>query len=216
MPRASRKAQEEHLASRDPVLGALIAATRLPPLRRASRVPGRIGAHHFETLLTSIICQQISDRAAAAIAGRFRALYGGRAPSPEELLATPVADLRGAGLSGAKAAYLRDLAARVRDGRLDLAHIATMPDEEAMRELVAVKGIGPWTAEMFLIFSLGRPDVFSFGDVGLINAMTRLYRLRKPASRERLARIVRRWAPYRSLAARYLWASLDGSGNAWS
>jgi len=214
MPRTSQRAAAAYLAERDPVLGALIASTRLPTLRRASSATRQAGTH-FSTLVISILSQQISDKAAGAIAARFRALYGGN-PAPEELLATPDPQLRAAGLSGAKVAYLKDLAARVLDGRLDLAHVASLPEDEVMRELMAVKGIGPWTAEMFLIFSLGKPDVFAFGDVGLVNAMVRLYGLPTPPPRAELAAITERWRPHRSLAARYLWASIDGSGGAWN
>ena len=215
MPRVSRKDQEAYLSSRDPILGAVIAGVSLPKLVR----PGGIASgpnRHFATLAISIISQQISDKAAGAIANRFRALYGGLNPTPAQLAATSDEDLRGVGLSGSKVRYLKDLSGHVLDGRLDLERIAALPEDEVMRELVAVKGIGPWTAEMFMIFSLGMPDVFSFGDVGLVNAMVRLYRLRKPASRKRLETISKRWSPYRSLAARYLWASSDGSGGAWN
>lgn len=210
----SQKEQAAYLAARDPVLGEVIARIRLKPLRRATD-PGHQGAAgHFRTLVTSIVGQQISLAAAESIMRRIEEGFGG-SPSPEQLVeATPEA-LRDLGLSRAKAAYLQDLAARVLDGRLDLAHVASLPDDEVLRELVAVKGIGPWTAEMFLMFSLRRPDVFSFGDVGLVNAMARLYRLRKPVSRARLARISARWKPYRTLAARYLWASLGEAGGTW-
>lgn len=213
MTRISQKAQAAYLAERDPVLGAVIARVKLRPLRRATD-PGAAGPlGHFRTLVTSIVSQQISLQAATAIMGRLLDRLDG-VPTPEGILALSDAELRALGLSASKAGYLRDLALHVQDGRLDLPHLATLPDDEVMRELVAVKGIGPWTAEMFLMFSLRRPDVFSFGDVGLVNAMAKLYRLRKPASRARLERIARAWIPYRTLAARYLWASL-GESDTW-
>ncbi len=212
MTRVSQKAQAAYLAARDPVLGAVIARVKLRPLRRATDPASSGPLGHFRTLVTSIVSQQISLKAAAAIMGRLLDRLGGT-PTPEGVLALPESELRALGLSASKAAYIRDLAQHVLDGRLDLPHIATLPDEEVMRELVAVKGIGPWTAEMFLMFSLRRPDVFSYGDVGLVNAMTKLYRLRKPVPRQRLERIVRNWAPYRTLAARYLWASLGEPDN---
>ncbi len=210
----SQKAQAAYLSERDPVLGAVIARIRLKPLRRATD-PG-IGdtTGYFRTLVTSIVSQQISLAAAASIMRRVLDHFEG-APTPEALLHVSHETLRSLGLSNSKVLYLKDLAAHVADGRLDLARVASLPDEEVMRELVAVKGIGPWTAEMFLMFSLRRPDVFSYGDVGLVNAMVRLYRLRRPVSRARLERIVNRWAPYRTLAARYLWASLGESGDTW-
>lgn len=210
----SQKAQEAYLAERDPVLGEVIARIRVKPLRRPTD-PGASGtAGYFRTLVTSIVGQQISLAAAESIMRRIEAHFGG-SPAPAQIRDAVHEDLRGLGLSNSKAAYLKDLAAHVLDGRLDLEHVATLPDDEVMRELVAVKGIGPWTAEMFLMFSLRRPDVFSYGDVGLVNAMTRLYRLRKPVPKARLERIVRRWAPYRTLAARYLWASLGESSDTW-
>lgn len=214
MARVSQKEQARYLAARDPVLAQVIARVRLKPLRRVTDPGTGDLAGYFRTLVTSIVSQQISLAAAASIMRRLLELFGGE-PTPAKVLRAPVGKLRAAGLSASKAAYLRDLAAHVKDGRLDLAHVASLPDEEVMRELVAVKGIGPWTAEMFLMFSLRREDVFSYGDVGLVNAMARLYRLRKPASRARLERIVRKWAPYRTLAARYLWASLDESAENW-
>lgn len=216
MPRVSQTAQSAYLAERDPVLAEVIRRVKLPPLKRAGAVKDRAGAHHFATLTTSIICQQISNAAAATIVKRFRDLFGGTDPEPAQVRKVSPEKLRAAGLSGSKVLYIKDLAEHVLDGRLDLEHVATLPDGELMRELVAVKGIGPWTAEMFMIFSLERADIFSYGDVGLVNAMSRLYRLRKPPSRARLERIVKNWSPYRSLAARYLWASLDAPGSAWN
>lgn len=214
MARVSQKEQAAYLTARDPVLGRVIATIRLKPLRRATD-PGAAGRDgYFRTLVTSIVSQQISLAAAVSITRRLHGRFEG-SPVPEQLLGASVDQLRSVGLSNSKALYLRDLAAHVADGRLDLAHVASLPDEEVMRELIAVKGIGPWTAEMFLMFSLRRPDVFSYGDVGLVNAMAWLYRMRKPVSRKRLEGIVKRWAPYRTLAARYLWASLGESGENW-
>ncbi len=215
MPRVSQKAQAQYLSERDPVLARVIEHVKLPPLRAAANIEDRIGAHHFDTLTISILSQQISSKAATTIAGRFRDLFGRRHPTPREVLDAPDETLRSAGLSGSKVMYLKDLAARVIDGRLDLDHVATLPDDEVMRELVAVKGIGPWTAEMFLIFSLRKQDIFSYGDVGLVNAMVRLYDLKEPITKKKLEKIVVAWAPYRSLAARYLWASTDAPGGLW-
>lgn len=211
--RVSQKQQAAYLAAQDPVLGEVIARVRLRPLRRAADPGGTGASGYFRTLVTSIVGQQISLQAAASIMRRVLERFGEH-PTPAQLLAAPVPELRALGLSESKARYLKDLAAHVADGRLDLVHVASLPDEEVMRELVAVKGIGPWTAEMFLMFSLRRPDVFSYGDMGLVNAMVRLYRLRKPVSRARMERIAKRWAPYRTLAARYLWASL-GEADTW-
>lgn len=214
MAKVSQKKQEAYLAERDPVLGAVIARITLKPLRRATDPGGTSTTAYFQTLVTSIIGQQISLAAASSIARRVHEHFEG-SPTPEQLLDAPHESLRSLGLSNSKVIYLKDLALHVSDGRLDLDHVATLSDEEVVRELVAVKGIGPWTAEMFLMFSLRREDVFSYGDVGLINAMIRLYRLRKPPSKVRLQRIVNRWAPYRTLAARYLWASLSENSELW-
>lgn len=214
MARVSQKAQAAYLAAQDPVLARVIAGIHLKPLRRATDPGTGDTAGYFRTLVTSIVSQQISLAAAASIMRRILERFDG-VPTPEKILAITHDELRSLGLSNGKALYLKDLAAHVQDGRLDLAHVASLSDDEVMRELVAVKGIGPWTAEMFLMFSLRRPDVFSYGDVGLVNAMVRLYRLRKPVSRQRLEKIVKKWTPYRTLAARYLWASLGESGESW-
>lgn len=214
MPRVSQKQQAAYLAERDPVLGQVIARVSLKPLRRATDPGTGDTTGYFRTLVTSIVSQQISLAAAASIMRRLQEVIGEN-PTPDAVLGASVEALRAAGLSGSKVVYLKDLAAHVQDGRLDLAHVASLSDAEVMRELVAVKGIGPWTAEMFLMFSLRREDVFSYGDVGLVNAMTCLYRLRKPVSKQRLEKIVKKWVPYRTLAARYLWASLDEPDSTW-
>jgi DNA-3-methyladenine glycosylase II len=135
--------------------------------------------------------------------------------TPEAITDAKEEDLRSAGLSAAKVSYVRDLAERTRTGVLDLERVSTLADEEIYKELVAVKGIGPWTAEMFMIFALRRDDIFSPGDLGLINAMIKLYRLRKPVSKKRIEQISRKWSPYRTLASRYLWASLEAGDGTW-
>lgn len=206
MARLSQRAQAAYLTERDPVLGEVIASVSLKPLKRIND----FADDYFATLLRSIISQQISTKAAASISSRFLDVFKGVTPTPKQLLKMNDDKLRSAGLSASKVTYLKDLAAHVADGRLDLVHVATLPEDEVMRELVAVKGIGPWTAEMFMMFSLRKDDVFSYGDLGLVNSITRLYKLRKPVTRARLEKIVNNWRPYRTLAARYLWAHLDG------
>ena len=206
MARLSQRAQAAYLTERDPVLAKVIASVSLKPLKRTND----FADDYFVTLLRSIISQQISTKAAASISARFLNLFKGVAPTPKQLLKMNDDKLRSAGLSGSKVTYLKDLAAHVADGRLDLVHVATLPEDEVMSELVAVKGIGPWTAEMFMMFSLRKDDVFSYGDLGLVNSITRLYKLRRPVTRARLEKIVNNWRPYRTLAARYLWAHLDG------
>jgi DNA-3-methyladenine glycosylase II len=195
-----------HLRASDPVLRDLIDS--LGPLdadaRRRGRPPDAYGA-----LLRSIVGQQLSTRAARAIHGRLTEHFGGRTPTPAELLADDPESLRSVGLSRRKVEYLRDLAARVEDGRLELDRLAELPDEKVTAELVQVKGLGPWTADMFLIFHLGRPDVLPVGDLGMRAAVRRVYGLEELPDSEELRRMGEPWRPHRSLAALYLWRSLD-------
>lgn len=141
--------------------------------------------------------------------GRFLALFKGTFPAPKEILKIDEEKIRACGISYSKISYIKDLARHVEEKKIDLEKIEQMKNEEAILALTAVKGIGRWTAEMFLIFSLEREDVFSHGDLGLKNAIKQLYGLRKHPSPERARAISDKWKPYRSLASRYLWASLD-------
>lgn len=159
-------------------------------------------------LVDSICSQQLSVKAATTILGRVAALGAQGRPGPAEVLALPEEALRGAGLSGAKTRYVRDLAARWLDGSLPHARIPTMPDDEVVAALTQVRGIGVWTAEMVLIFALGRPDVLPVGDLGIRVAAQRLYDLPERPGPEELRRIAEPWRPYRTLASRYLWRSL--------
>lgn len=188
-----------HLRDADPILGALIE--RIGPLEQ------RLEADAYVSLAGSIVAQQLSDRAASTIWSRLVAALGGD-PSPERILAAEDATLRGAGLSASKASFLRDLASRVADGSLDLARIATLPDDGVIAELTTVKGIGRWTAEMFLIFSLGRPDVLAIDDGALRATVAWLYRLDGEDGRAAIVRIGEAWAPYRTCASLYLWNGL--------
>lgn len=163
----------------------------------------------YKALVHSIMSQQLSSKAAATIARRFAELFGGKFPTPEQVLDIPADKLRSAGLSGMKVSFIRDLAGRVHDGTLHLDALAAMTDEDVIIELTKVKGIGRWTAEMFLMFRLHRPDVLPLGDLGIINAMKKAYRLRKPPTPARMTKIGETWRPYRSIACWYLWASLD-------
>ena len=159
--------------------------------------------------MRSIVGQQLSVKAAATIYGRVTELYGGSTPTPAQLIATDPEDLRAAGLSYSKAAYLRDLAERIEDGDLDLAALPELNDKEVGEMLIQVKGLGQWTVDMFLMFHLGRPDVLPVGDLGIRRAAEQAYGLRKLPSPERLKRLARPWRPYRTLACLYLWESLD-------
>ena len=165
----------------------------------------------YEALARAIVGQQLSTKAAASIWSRLIDLFDGRTPTPEELLRKRATTLRKAGLSNAKVAFLRDLAAQVKDGSLDLAHLAELSDEDIVAELVAVKGIGLWTAEMFLIFHLGRQDVVSAGDLGIRRAVQIAYGLDELPGPEEMERISEAWRPHRTLACLYLWRSLDNA-----
>jgi len=162
----------------------------------------------FQSLVETIIYQQLAGGAADAIYGRFVKIYR-RFPRPSQLLATKDARLRAAGLSSRKIEYLKDLATRVSDGRLKLGLLPEMPDEEVIEQLEKVKGIGRWTAEMFLIFCLGRLNVLPVGDLGLRKAMQKAYSLSELPSPENMRTIAQPWNPYCSIATWYMWKSLE-------
>jgi DNA-3-methyladenine glycosylase II len=170
---------------------------------------GRPRREHFAELARAILYQQLAGRAAAAIHGRFAALFDGQSPTPEAVLALPVDALRGAGLSASKAASIRDLAEKVLDGSVQLDRIARLPDDEVVRELTLVRGIGPWTAEMFLIFQLGRLDVWPVGDYGVRKGYALLYGLAEPPAPNDLLLLGDRFRPYRSIAAWYCWRAAE-------
>ena len=200
----ARKARA-HLRRVDPVLARVIDA--VGPYRPADRSAGT----HFEALIRAIVFQQLSGKAAATIHGRFVELFPDARPVPEVLLGIPDETLRGVGLSRQKIGYLRDLAARVHRGELPLEHVDGLSDEELIAHLVQVKGIGKWTAQMFLMFRLGRADVLPDLDLGIQNAIKRAYRKRKCTPKDVL-RIGAKWTPYSSVACWYLWRSLDNGG----
>jgi DNA-3-methyladenine glycosylase II len=203
--RASPKIVAE-LAAADPVIARLIdehGAVVRRDLRRER--PGDA----YGALLRSIVGQQLSTKAARTIYGRMLELFDGHAPTPKQLLAADPDAIRAAGLSRPKIAYLRDLAQHVEDGQLELERLHDLPDDEVIEQLTAVKGIGDWSAHMFLMFHLGRPDILPVGDLGIRNAVKAQYRLRKLPDPKRLERIARPWRPYRTLACLYLWSSLD-------
>jgi DNA-3-methyladenine glycosylase II len=193
-----------HLSAADPVMAHLV--------QERGRLVLPATDDYFFTLLESIVSQQLSSKAAATIMSRILSLFPGKeSPDPDSVLALPDQAFRDAGLSWSKVSYVKDLAARVTSGRLPLDHIAQMPDEEAIEALVAVKGIGRWTAEMFLMFSLARPDVLAVDDYGLRAAMMSLYgmpELPKPAA---MREVAEPWRPYRSYGCLYLWHSRDNS-----
>ncbi|HYQ79809.1 MAG TPA: DNA-3-methyladenine glycosylase [Solirubrobacterales bacterium] len=197
------------LAASDPTMAALIErvgkidlATRLAR-RKEERPPDAYGA-----LLRAIVGQQLSTKAARTIYLRVVDLFGGATPTPEQLLEAPEEDLRACGLSGRKTEYVRDLATHVLSGELELERLEVLGDEEVIEEIVAVRGLGRWTAEMFLLFHLQRPDVLSGGDLGIRKAIQVEYGLEEMPTPTRAIEIGERWRPHRSLASLYLWESL--------
>ncbi len=199
----------EQLAASDPTMAALIERvgeidleTRLR--RRSEERP----ADAYGALLRAIVGQQLSTKAARTIYGRILELFDGRTPAPEQLLEAEESGLRAAGLSGRKVEYVRDLASHVISGELELDRLGELSDEEAIAEIVAVRGLGVWTAEMFLIFHLERPDVLSGGDLGIRKAVQVEYQLEEMPAPARVLEIGEPWRPHRSLASLYLWESL--------
>lgn len=169
---------------------------------------GRRNSDHFQHLARSVIFQQLAGNAATAIAGRFNALYDGE-PTPERVAETPIEKLRTAGLSGSKATTIRDLATKVLDGSVELDRVARLGDDEVVRELTLVRGIGPWTAHMFLMFQLGRLDVWPVGDYGVRKGYAMLYGLPELPTPKELDVFGDRFRPYRSVAAWYCWRAVD-------
>ncbi len=201
--KADVAAATAELCSRDPIFAA--HAERVGPCDLAVRRPVD---SHFEQLARSIAFQQLAGKAASTIWGRVRALVDGPF-KPESVLALSDEELRGAGLSSNKTASLRDLATRVLDGRLPLARIARQPDELIIDELVQVRGIGRWTAEMFMIFRLGRLDVWPIGDLGVRTGYARLYGLAELPTVKELDAHGDAFSPWRSVAAWYMWRAAD-------
>jgi DNA-3-methyladenine glycosylase II len=198
----SRKAVA-HLKKADPVLGRIIA--KVGPYRPAILREGT----HFAALVRSIVYQQLSNRAATTIHGRLAALYGDRSPTPAELLATPDETLRSVGLSGQKTRYLKDLAAHALRPDSPIERLQDLDDAAVMEALLQVKGIGRWTAQMFLLFRLGHPDILPELDLGIRKAVQLVYGLRKLPTPEQVLARGAIWSPYASVATWYLWRSLE-------
>jgi DNA-3-methyladenine glycosylase II len=190
------------------------ADAKLAPIIVSSG-PCRIKPHkdHYGELVGSIVGQQLSAKAAGAIWRRVLTLFDGKMPTPEQLLAVEGQKLRNVGLSWPKVKYVKDLAEHVIDGRLDLNHIATMPNEQVIKQLTSVKGIGEWSAHMFMIFGLGRLDVLPVGDLGVRKAIQNLYETGGLPTPEQMITISNKngWHPYESVASWYLWQSLDNN-----
>ncbi len=202
------------LAKSDATMAALIERIGKIDLeerlrRRNEERPGDA----YGALLRTIVGQQVSTKAARAIYNRVLDLFGGKTPSPHRLLKASEEELRGAGLSGRKVEYVRDLARHVVDGELELDRLEQLGDEEVIEEIVAVRGLGRWSAEMFLLFHLERPDVLSGGDLGIRKAIQLEYGLQEEPTPQETAAFGERWSPHRSLASIYLWESLAAVPN---
>jgi 3-methyladenine DNA glycosylase/8-oxoguanine DNA glycosylase len=198
----SRKAVQ-HLRKIDPIMREII--DRVGPCRLKPNHEGT----HFDHIVRSIIFQQLSGKAASTIHGRVKGLFGDRHPTPEEIAAAPDELLRAAGVSPQKLKYLKDLALKVMAGEVTLDAVHSMTDEAIIESLMRVKGVGRWTAQMFLMFRLGRADVLPTVDLGINKAVKKAYGLRRMPSPEKLQKIGESWSPYRTFACWYLWRSLD-------
>jgi DNA-3-methyladenine glycosylase II len=197
----------EHLRAGDPVLRQLI--DELGPDGPGDPRRGLNPDDHYGALVRSIVGQQLSTKAARSIYNRLTDRFGGRPPTPAEILADDPDELRAAaGLSRAKVSFLRSLAEHVEDGSLELERLDALPDDDVIAELVAVKGIGIWTAHMFLMFHLQRPDVLPVGDLGIRNAIKLRYGLDELPDPAEMETIAEPWRPHRTLACLYLWRSL--------
>lgn len=196
-----------HLAARDPRLATVIA--------RGAMCTFKPHRNYYQELVESIISQQLSVKAAATILGRFKTLFGSNShfPAPEAILSKDVEELRSVGLSRGKATYVRDLAQHVIDGKVKFDYLDALSNEEVVRELVAVKGIGEWTAHMFLMFCMGRLDVLATGDLGIKNGIQKLYGLDHSPTADEITALSRTndWNPYESVACWYIWQSLDNA-----
>ncbi|MBI4084729.1 MAG: DNA-3-methyladenine glycosylase 2 family protein [Candidatus Levybacteria bacterium] len=191
-----------HLKKQDPVLADVIA--KIPLLER--RI---VGSNYFLDLVETIISQQLSIKAADTIWGRFQALFPKKGITPEAVMQMDTERIRTAGISYQKISYIKDLATKTAESGIIFEQFEIMTDEKIITELVKVKGIGQWTAEMFLMFNMGRPDVFSYGDLGIRKAIQRLYNFKKEPTQKQADKISEKWRPYRTIACRYLWRSLE-------
>jgi DNA-3-methyladenine glycosylase II len=192
-----------HFEQHDSVMADLLRRHPLKPRKRNTE-------ERFEYLALTILYQQLSTKVADIISKRFRALFKSEQfPEPKKILKVSDERLRAVGISWAKVTYIKDLANKVHRGEVALDNLHTLTDEEVIAELTKVKGIGRWTAEMFLMSALGRPDIFSFGDLGLQTAIQKAYGFKKLPSKRTMERLSKKWSPYRTLASRVLWASLD-------
>jgi DNA-3-methyladenine glycosylase II len=194
----------KHFKKNDPVLYSYFLKTgKLEPIQKDT--PG----NYFSRLCREIIGQQLSDKSSEAIISRFNVLFSGRCARPSDVISLSHDKLRATGMSHAKARYVRNLAEAIVRRELSVARLDSMTDGEVVAELTKIKGIGPWTSEMFLMFTLGREDVFSHGDLGLRKAIKKLYGFKKDPTKKKVEKIISRWSPYKTYASRVLWMSLE-------
>lgn len=191
-----------HFREKDPILHSVIHKIKLPDRIEKS-------TDYFSDLCEAIINQQLSDKAATTIFGRFKKLFPKEKITPEKLLEMKDQDVRKVGTSNAKVNFMKDLAQKVIRCEIQLDQLDKLDNDLVIKELTKVKGIGPWTAEMFLMFTLAREDVFSFGDLGLRKAIQTLYKLNKQPTISQMEKLSKNWIPFRTYAARILWRSLE-------
>jgi DNA-3-methyladenine glycosylase II len=203
----NNKKAAEYLSEKDPILSKIISAS--PPCTI------RPHKHYYQELVSSIISQQLSIKAAATIERRFVDLFGGTFPPPEKILESEIDELRAVGFSRAKAAYVRDLAQHVADGRVKFDHLDGLSNEEVIAELTDIKGVGEWTAHMFLMFCMGRLDVLAAGDLGIRHGVQALYGLDHCPPADEVRQIAQKnsWHPYETIACWYVWHSQDNTPN---
>lgn len=190
-----------HLSAKDPILAEIIK--KIPPFGK------RMSGNYFVELVESIVSQQLSIKASDTIFARFKKLFKNGEITPEDARSLGVEKMRGCGISYQKISYIKDLAEKTLESAILFEQFEIMTDEEIIQELVKVRGIGRWTAEMFLMFTMGRPDVFSYGDLGIRKAIQRLYGFKKEPTQKQAEKIAEKWKPYRTYACRYLWKSLE-------
>lgn len=194
---------KKHLIKADPVLGLVIERIKLQPLK--------LRENYFQALIQAIANQQLSGKAAQTILNRMLSLFKvkeGEFPTPQQYLKMSDIKLRGAGFSFSKIAYTKNVASFFIEHKKEVTNIDKLSDEEIIKTLTSIKGVGVWTVEMFLIFSLGREDIFSYGDLGLRKGLQKVYNLKKVPTIKQMKKIVEAWKPYRTHGSRYMWASL--------
>lgn len=193
---------------KDPVLKEYISPRSRPPFKRPKKA--------FESLLHSIIYQQLSGKAAATILRRFLELFPSTSfPTPQQVLQLTDAEFKSAGVSGQKMSYIRDLAHRFLDGTIEPKKFPKMSDEEIRQDLVVVKGIGTWTADMFLMFTLYRPNVLPTGDLGIQKGFQKVFKMKTLPDAKKMEKLAQKWEPYRTVACWYLWRAVDGENAEW-